>query len=86
VIIGLGVDDVYIILLALKKQKGYTLNHWLNAMEEIVVPVTMTSLVNASVSLLWAAFVTTCFTCTLAQKKKNSLLLLLFEYIRCLPS
>eukprot|EP00977_Amphora_coffeiformis_P025775 scaffold22137_cov164-Amphora_coffeaeformis.AAC.1 len=48
VIIGLGVDDVYIILLALKKQNGYTLKHWLNAMHEIVIPVTMTSLVNAS--------------------------------------
>ena len=47
-IIGLGVDDVYIILLALKKQNGYSLQHWMNAMGEIVVPVTMTSLVNAS--------------------------------------
>lgn len=40
--------DVYIILLALKKQNGYTLHHWLKAMHEIVIPVTMTSLVNAS--------------------------------------
>ena len=47
-IIGLGVDNVYIILNALKKQQGYTLHHWLEAMQEIVVPMTMTSLVNAS--------------------------------------
>lgn len=48
VIIGLGVDDVYIILMALKNQGGYTLEHWLNAMKEVVIPVSMTSLVNAS--------------------------------------
>lgn len=48
VIIGLGVDDVYIILMSIKSQGGYTLQHWLNAMSEVVVPVTMTSLVNAS--------------------------------------
>ena len=47
-IIGLGVDDVYIILLALKKQPGYTTKDWLNAMSEVVIPVTMTSFVNAS--------------------------------------
>ena len=52
VIIGLGVDDVYIVLMALKKQGGYSLRHWLHAMEEIVVPVTMTSLVNAAVSIM----------------------------------
>lgn len=45
---GLGVDDVYIVLLALKNQGGYSLRHWLRAMKEVVVPVTMTSLVNAS--------------------------------------
>jgi hypothetical protein len=49
VIVGLGVDDVYIILLAIKKQGGYTKKLWLEAMKEVAVPVTMTSLVNASV-------------------------------------
>ena len=48
VITGLGVDDVYIIMNALRQQPGYTLQDWLNAMREIVVPVTMTSFVNAS--------------------------------------
>ena len=47
VIIGLGVDDVYIILLSLKQQPGYTQRDWKTAMAEVVVPVTMTSLVNA---------------------------------------
>ena len=47
-IIGLGEDDVYIVLLAIKKQGGYSTRHWLKAMKEVVVPVTMTSLVNAT--------------------------------------
>lgn len=47
-IIGLGVDDVYIILLALKQQRGYTNRNWLDAMHEVAVPVTMTSLMNTS--------------------------------------
>lgn len=47
-IIGLGVDDVYIVLIAIKKQGGYTKSHWLKAMREVIVPVTMTSLTNAS--------------------------------------
>ena len=45
---GLGVDDVYIVLLAIKKQGGYKKRHWLKAMREVAIPVTMTSLVNAS--------------------------------------
>ena len=45
---GIGVDDVYIVLMAIKKQGGYTKRHWLKAMREVAVPVTMTSLVNAS--------------------------------------
>jgi hypothetical protein len=44
---GLGVDDMYIVMLALKKQKGYNLSSFLAAMEEVLVPVTMTSMVNA---------------------------------------
>jgi hypothetical protein len=48
VIIGLGVDDVYIILLALKQQRGYKDRNWLAAMHEVTIPVTMTSLMNAS--------------------------------------
>lgn len=48
IIIGLGVDDVYIVLMAIKKQGGYTKSHWLKAMQEVIVPVTMTSLANAS--------------------------------------
>ena len=34
--------------MAIKKQSGYTRHHWLKAMKEVAVPVTMTSLVNAS--------------------------------------
>lgn len=48
VIIGLGVDDVYIVLLSLKHQRGYTDLHYHRAMREVVIPVTMTSLVNAA--------------------------------------
>lgn len=46
IILGLGVDDVYIVLMALKKQNGYSEQDFLKAMKEIAVPVTMTSLVN----------------------------------------
>jgi hypothetical protein len=38
---------MYIVMLALKKQKGYNLSSFLAAMEEVLVPVTMTSMVNA---------------------------------------
>lgn len=44
---GLGVDDMYIILLALRKQRGYSLQDFVAAMQEVIVPVTMTSVVNA---------------------------------------
>jgi hypothetical protein len=48
IILGLGVDDVYIVLMALKKQKGYREQNFIKAMKEVAVPVTMTSLVNCS--------------------------------------
>ena len=48
VILGIGVDDTYIVLQAIKKQEGYTVSHFLKAMKEVIVPVTMTSIVNAS--------------------------------------
>jgi hypothetical protein len=47
IMLGLGVDDMYIVMMALKKEKGYAKDNFLNAMEEVIVPVTMTSLVNA---------------------------------------
>ena len=37
---------MYIILLALKRQGGYTELHWQTAMKEVLIPVTMSSLVN----------------------------------------
>lgn len=48
ILIGLGVDDMYIVLLALKKEKDYTEEGFKRGMKEVVVPVSMTSLVNAS--------------------------------------
>jgi hypothetical protein len=48
IILGLGVDDVYIVLMSLKKQAGYKEEHFVKAMKDVVTPVTMTSLVNAS--------------------------------------
>ena len=47
-LIGLGVDDMYIVLLALKKEKDFTEKGFLRGMQEVVVPVSMTSFVNAS--------------------------------------
>ena len=47
-IIGLGVDDVYIVLLAIKKQGSYSKDHFLKAMREVIVPVTMTSVTNCA--------------------------------------
>jgi len=46
IIIGIGVDDVYIVLMSLKKQGGYSHRSFLRAMREVAVPVTMTSVVN----------------------------------------
>jgi len=47
IMIGLGVDDMYIVLLSLREQQGYDKSSFLAAMKEVLVPVTMTSLVNA---------------------------------------
>jgi hypothetical protein len=41
------VDDMYIVLLALKKQKGYTREHFDEALKDVLMPVSMTSMVNA---------------------------------------
>lgn len=48
IIIGLGVDDMYIVLHALKEEKGCDKQAFVAAMKKVVVPVTMTSIVNAS--------------------------------------
>lgn len=48
IILGLGVDDMYIVLHALNKQSGSKKHDFLLAMKEVLVPVTMTSVVNAS--------------------------------------
>lgn len=39
---------MYIVLLALKEQPGYTVQDFRTAMKEVFVPITMTSIVNAS--------------------------------------
>jgi len=48
VIIGLGVDDMYIVLLSLKGRSGYSRVDFISAMKEVIIPVTMTSVVNGS--------------------------------------
>lgn len=40
------------VLLALRKQKGYTMEDFLAAMQEVAVPITMTSVVNAGMFAL----------------------------------
>jgi hypothetical protein len=45
---GLGVDDMYIVLIALKKQQGYGKEDFIRALQDVIVPILMTSgLVNA---------------------------------------
>lgn len=48
IMIGLGVDDLYIITLALKERGGFDPEDFVGTMKDVVVPVTMTSLVNAA--------------------------------------
>jgi len=48
IILGLGVDDMYIVLESIKQEGGYSERHFLKAMKEVIVPVAMTSIVNAS--------------------------------------
>jgi Sterol-sensing domain of SREBP cleavage-activation len=48
VILGLGVDNVYIILISLQKQGDYTEKGFFNGMKEVLIPITMTTLVNGS--------------------------------------
>lgn len=49
---GLGVDDMYMVLLAVREQEGYSIDNFLEAMKEVFVPVTMTSLVNSAMFAL----------------------------------
>jgi len=46
VIVGLGVDNLYIVLLSMQKQKDYSDKSFFCGMTEVVIPITMTSLVN----------------------------------------
>ena len=46
ILIGLGVDNMYIISLALKDKNGYNESNVAEVMKEVIVPLTMTSLVN----------------------------------------
>jgi hypothetical protein len=39
---------MYIVLMALKKQQGYGKEEFIRALHDVIVPVSMTSLVNAS--------------------------------------
>jgi hypothetical protein len=48
IILGLGIDDMYIVLLSLKRQRNFSEENFIAVMKEVVVPVTMTSLVNAT--------------------------------------
>eukprot|EP00934_Nitzschia_sp_Nitz4_P001181 Nitzschia sp. Nitz4//scaffold385_size13641//11219//13601//NITZ4_008973-RA/size13641-augustus-gene-0.16-mRNA-1//-1//CDS//3329549953//1181//frame0 len=47
IMLGLGVDDMYIVLLSLREQPGYTLKDFSRAMKEVVVPISMARIVNA---------------------------------------
>jgi len=46
IIVGIGVDDVYIVLMTLKNHGGYGERDFMQSMKELAVPVTMTSMVN----------------------------------------
>ena len=43
---------MYMVLFAVRAQEGYSVDHFLDAMKEVFVPVTMTSLVNAGMFAL----------------------------------
>jgi len=44
--VGIGVDDMYIVVNALRTSPGTSLSHFVAAMNSVVVPVTITSLTN----------------------------------------
>ncbi|CAK0856562.1 unnamed protein product [Prorocentrum cordatum] len=46
-LVGLGVDDMYVILTTLTKEGGNTAGGYFSAMAQCLVPITMTSLTNA---------------------------------------
>lgn len=48
IMIGLGVDNVYIILMSLEQSRDYTEKGFYKGMSAVLVPITMTSLVNLS--------------------------------------
>ena len=48
IMIGLGVDDMYIVLNAMKTRRGNRKEDFVEAMQEVISPVTMTSVINAS--------------------------------------
>mmetsp|Transcript_5416 Transcript_5416/g.7833 ORF Transcript_5416/g.7833 Transcript_5416/m.7833 type:complete len:1444 (-) Transcript_5416:63-4394(-) len=49
IILGLGVDDMYIVLLSFRNHRVVSKESFAKTMKEVLIPVTMTSLVNASV-------------------------------------
>lgn len=73
--VGLGVDDTYVIMLSLLQNGGDTFAGYLQAFKRVMIPVTMTSLVNAGMfamtitSSLPACFETgkTAVVCVLLQ-------------------
>jgi len=46
ILIGLGVDNMYIVSLGLKEKQGYDDKNLVEVMQEVMIPLTMTSLVN----------------------------------------
>mmetsp|Transcript_14304 Transcript_14304/g.19556 ORF Transcript_14304/g.19556 Transcript_14304/m.19556 type:complete len:1475 (-) Transcript_14304:304-4728(-) len=46
IMVGIGVDDMYIVLLALKGNRSFERGDFIKTMNHVVVPVTMTSMVN----------------------------------------
>ena len=48
IMLGLGVDDTYLVLQSLRKQRGYEEFDFVRAMKQVTLPVTLTSLINAS--------------------------------------
>jgi len=85
VMLGLGVDDMYIVLCALKKRKGDTINDFVNAMNDVIVPVTMTSVVNASMF----AIMTVVNVGAITDTAKSALIAVVFLYLTimfCFPA
>lgn len=85
IMIGLGVDDMYIVLNAMQTRRGNRKEDFVEAMLEVISPVTMTSVINASMFAMMQVVDIGAIYRT-AQAAVISVIFLYLSIILCFPA